>query len=235
VTPRLEGQRCGGRPPPKARGQPLVEHFDLRGATARHVRALHFVEVARWFPPQRDTRVSEGFYTPLHEDFYRDYVDSGIAFRSQRICRLESLVAVIGEQLCPHISFLPGLLDLLGWTGSYCGTWVREFYSSLWIDPAHEFVHFAFRGRDRRLYSTRVREILRLPASETKIHQHCFGQTPPLRRPHGDTVPPTNLVRPCFHEPFGEGSKRTSASLTPIARVLDVIVRRTLLPRLGYQ
>jgi hypothetical protein len=82
---------------------------------------------------------------------------------------------VVGEQLCPHLSFLPGLSDLLGRTGAYCRTWVREFYSSLWIDPAHEFIHFAFRGRDRRLYITRVREILKLPASEMKIHQLCFG------------------------------------------------------------
>jgi hypothetical protein len=37
VTPRPEGQRRGGRPPPKVRGSPLVEHFDLRGATARQV------------------------------------------------------------------------------------------------------------------------------------------------------------------------------------------------------
>jgi hypothetical protein len=113
--------------------------------------------------------------------------------------------------------------------------WVREFYSSLWIDPAHEFIHFAFRGRDCRLYSTRVREILRLPTLETRIHQLCFGETRPLRRPHGGTVPPTHLVRPCFRELFGEGSRRTSAMMTPIVRVLDAIVRRTLLPRLGYQ
>jgi hypothetical protein len=108
----------------------------------------------------------------------------------QRICRLESLVAVISEQLRPHISFLLGLSDLLGQIGAYCGIWVREFYSSLWIDSAHEFIHFAFRGRDRRLYNIKVREILRLPASETKIHQLCFGQTPPPRHPHGGTVPP---------------------------------------------
>jgi hypothetical protein len=35
VTPRPEGQRRGGRPLPRACGQPPVEHFDLRGATAR--------------------------------------------------------------------------------------------------------------------------------------------------------------------------------------------------------
>jgi hypothetical protein len=151
------------------------------------------------------------------------------------VCHLEALVEVVGEQLRPHLSFLHGLSYFLGRTRAYCGTWVREFYSSLWIDPAHEFIHFAFRGRDRRLYSTKVREILRLPTSETKIHQLCFGQTSPPRRPHGGTVPPTNMIRPCFREPFGEGSRRTSASLTPLARVLDAIMRQTLLPRLGYR
>jgi hypothetical protein len=43
------------------------------------------------------------------------------------------------------------------------------------------------------------------------------------------------MIRPFFREPFGEGSRRTPISLTPLARVLDAIVRRTLLPRLGYR
>jgi len=47
-------------------------------------------------------------------------------------------------------------------------------------------------------------------------------------------VPPTDLIRPCFIEPFGEGSSRTPRDLTPIARLLDAIMRRTLLPRMGY-
>jgi hypothetical protein len=51
VTPIPEGQRRGGHPPPRARDHPPVEHFDLRGATARQVQALRFIEVGRWFPP----------------------------------------------------------------------------------------------------------------------------------------------------------------------------------------
>jgi hypothetical protein len=82
-------------------------------------------------PTSAGPRASEGFYTPLHKDFYRVYVDSRIAFTPQRVCRLEALVEVVGEQLCPHLSFLPSLSDFLGRTGDYCGTWVREFYSSL--------------------------------------------------------------------------------------------------------
>ena len=47
-------------------------------------------------------------------------------------------------------------------------------------------------------------------------------------------MPPTDLVRPCFIEPFGEGSSRTPHDLTPTARLLDAIMRRTLLLRMGY-
>jgi hypothetical protein len=41
---------------PELEVTPPVEHFDLRGATARQVQALRFVKVGRWFPPQRDPR-----------------------------------------------------------------------------------------------------------------------------------------------------------------------------------
>ena len=48
-------------------------------------------------------------------------------------------------------------------------------------------------------------------------------------------MPPTDLVRHCFTEPFGEGSSRTPNDLIPTARVLDAIMRRTLLLRMGYR
>ena len=57
---------------------------------------------------------------------------------------------------------MPGLIDLLRWISRYVPSWVREFYATLWIDPAHRFIHFASRGRDYRLMNFRVREILRL-------------------------------------------------------------------------
>ena len=40
-------------------------HLDLRAAMARQVRQLRFVEFEVWFPPRRDERAAEGFYTPL--------------------------------------------------------------------------------------------------------------------------------------------------------------------------
>ena len=115
-----------------------------------------------WFPPRRDERASEGFYTPLQEDFYNVYLNSGAVFRPQRVYNIESIVVAAGEHIHPYLAYLPGLIDLIGRTGLYVPSWVRQFYASLFIDPHHNFIHFAFRGRDYRLTSTRVREILSL-------------------------------------------------------------------------
>ena len=80
----------------------------------------------------------------------------------------------------------------------------------------------------------RAREILRIPESLICLHEVCYGQTEPPRCPHGRLVPPTDLVQPSFIELFVEGSSRTPHDLTPIARLLDAIMRRTLLLRMGY-
>ena len=80
----------------------------------------------------------------LQEDFYNAYLNSDVAFRSQLVCSLESLVAAAGEQIRPHLTYLLGLSDRLGRTGQYVPPWVYEFYSSLWIDPRHRFIYFAF-------------------------------------------------------------------------------------------
>ena len=116
----------------------------------------------QWFPSRRGEHASEGFYTPLQEDFYNAYLNSGALFRSQRVCNIESIVAAAREHIRPYLTYLPGLTDLIGWTGLYVPSWVRQFYATLWIDPQHRYIHFAFRGRDYKLTSTRIREILRL-------------------------------------------------------------------------
>ena len=91
-------------------------HLDLRAATARQMQQLHFVEFEQWFLPRQDERASEQFYIVLQEDFYNAYLNSGVALRSQRVCSLEAIVVVAGEQIRPHLSYLLGLADLLGRT-----------------------------------------------------------------------------------------------------------------------
>ena len=103
------------------------------------------------------------------------------------------------------------------------------------MSPDHRFIHYAFRGRDYRLFAERARELLHLHPSETQLHQLCYGNTEPPRRPHDGEAPSTELVHPCFTEPFGEGSSRLPCDLTPVARVLNEIMRRTLLPRVGFR
>ena len=80
---------------------------------------------------RRDERALEGFYTPLQEDFYNAYLNSGAVFRSQRVCHIDSIVAAAGEHIRPCLTYLSGLSGLIGWTGLYVPSWVRQFYASL--------------------------------------------------------------------------------------------------------
>ena len=137
------------------------------------------MDFGQWFPPRRDDRASEDFSTPLQEDFYNAYLNSGAVFRPQRVCNIESIVAVAGEHIHPYLTYLSGLTNLIGRTRLYVPSWVRQFYASLWIDPQHRFIHFAFSGRDYRLTSTRVREILRLQEQPIRLYEVCYGQTAP--------------------------------------------------------
>ena len=108
-----------------------MTHLDLRAATAKQVQQLRFVDFEQWFPPGRDDRASEGFYTPLQEDFYNTYLNSGAVFRSQRVCHIDSIVVAAREHIRSYLAYLPGLTDLIGQTGLYVPSWVRQFYASL--------------------------------------------------------------------------------------------------------
>ena len=102
-----------------------MTHLDLRAATAKQVHQLRFMNFEVWFPPRRDDRASEGFYTPLQEDFYNAYLNSGAVFRSQRVCHIDSIVAAAGEYIRPYLAYLPRLTDFIGRTGLYVSSWVR--------------------------------------------------------------------------------------------------------------
>ena len=108
-----------------------MTHLDLRAATAKQVQQLRFIRFEEWFLSRQDEHASEGFYTPLQEDFYNSYLNSGAAFRSQRVCNIESIVAAAGEHIRPYLSYLPGLTDLLRRIGLYVPSWVRQFYATL--------------------------------------------------------------------------------------------------------
>jgi len=74
-----------------------VVHLDLRAAIARQVQQLWCIQFEDWFLLRQDERASGHFYTVLQEDFYNAYLNSGVAFRSQRVSSLEAIVAIAGE------------------------------------------------------------------------------------------------------------------------------------------
>lgn len=158
------------------------------------------VDIDEWFPAERQEGATEGFYTALHEDFYRAYLDSGAVFCPHRVCPMGDIASVAGEHIHPYLTYLPGLADLLGRSGAYVPSWVREFYATVWIDPAHQFVQFTFRGSIYMIQSAEARSLLRIPSRLICLHDLCYLDTEPPRCPHSGVAPSTDDVRPCFRE-----------------------------------
>jgi hypothetical protein len=148
---------------------------------------------------------------------------------------LEVLGNVVGADIRQYFTYLPGLLGLLVLPGTYVEEWVREFFASIWIAPDHSYIHYALVGRDYRVSAQRAREIWGLRAYDTKIHELCYGNFEPPRRPHGGALPPVDFVASCFRQPFGEGFSRTVGDLTRPAHILNFVMRKTLLHRPAYR
>jgi len=105
----------------------------------------------------------------------------------------------------------------------------------VWVSPDHSYIHYALARTDYKVIAQAAREVLGLRAYPTRIHQLCYGNFEPPQCPHGGEVPPVDFVAPSFRLPFGEGSSRTVGDLTRPARILDFVLRKTLLPRTGYR
>ena len=148
---------------------------------------------------------------------------------------LEILGNMVGGDIRQYFTYLHGLPELLALLGTYCDWWVIEFYASVWVSSDHSYIHYALAGTDYRVIAQRAREVLVLRAYPTRIHQLCYRNFEPPRCPHGGEIPPVDFVAPCFRQPFGEGSSRTVGDLTCPARILDFVLRKTLLPRTGYR
>ena len=196
---------------------------------------MRFAPFPTWFPAARDQRANARFYTVVQDDMYEAFVHFETQFREHRVLDLEVLGNMVGADIRQYFTYLTGLLDLLALPGTYVEEWVREFYASVWVAPDHSYIHYALAGTDYRVIAQRAREVLGLIASATRIHQLCYGNFEPPRRPHGGGLPSVDFMAPCFRQPFGDGSSRTVGDLTRPARILDFVMRKTLLPRPGYK
>nr|AGT15933.1 hypothetical protein SHCRBa_010_J05_R_20 [Saccharum hybrid cultivar R570] len=233
---RCRGQDDAEVPPTEEEDGLPPCHVDLRGASTSRVKRYRLASLDQWFPEQRDVRAGDSFYTTLQASFFRTFESERIALRSHRLLQLGFLRAAAGsEEIQQHIEYLPGLEALVTRPGLYVEEWVKIFYSTVWIDPDHEFIQFMFRGEVYKLLTREIRETFGFVQSETRIHSLCYGTTDPPRRSHGGVCPPATHVAALFRPPFGPESRRTPDDLTPVGRVLNAAMRRTLLPRVGFR
>lgn len=207
--------------------------IDLRRATVGCVKRFRLVPITTWFPEERDPSAGALFSTTIQESFYRAQMLEKIAFKDHKTINIQILIEAVGTEIEEHLTYMPGLKKLLSVAGSYVDEWVRVFFATVWVDPNHEWMQFMLDGQHYRISAQEIRELFGFPESKTRIHCMCYGGTDPPRRSHGGVAPPTANVAALFRPPFGEASRRVPVDLTSVARVLNGVIRRTLLPRVG--
>ena len=138
---------------------------------------------------------------------------------------------VVGFDVQPFFSQLPGVMDLLFLRHRYVEEWVRVFYATLYIEHDRERIRFMFQGRIYRFTRARVAELLELQLHDTHLHSVVYGQLgPPRRAQQGGTAPSLEDVAPVFAPRF---TARVTSQLRPMATVLYRIIGHTILPRAG--
>jgi hypothetical protein len=158
-----------------------------------------------------------------------------IALRVHRLLDLPAFLLAVGADSEVHLSYLPGLLTLLTISGRYVEEWVRVFYAAVWIDPDHHWMRFRFEREDVTITASQIRQLFGFHESSTRLHSLCYGTSNPPRRPHGGVAPGTAHVAALFRPPFSDGSRHSPTDFTTTAKFLFQLMRRTLLPLMGYR
>jgi hypothetical protein len=209
--------------------------FDLQRATAARVRTFRYVPVESWLPAQRDPAAVDFFSTRIQESFFRAQMSAQIALRVHRLLDLPAFLLAASADSKVHLTYLSGLLSLLTTSGRYVEEWVRVFYATVWIDPDHHWMRFRFEREDVTIHANQIRQLFGFHESSTRLHSLCYDTFDPPRRPHGGVAPGTAHVAALFRPPFSDGSRRSPADFTTAAKFLYQLMRRTLLPWMGYR
>jgi hypothetical protein len=64
-------------------------------------------------------------------------VNANVLVTAHRRIPLQSIVDLIGEDVRTYLSIVLGLVDLIGRSGSYVLSWVKDFFATVWIHPDH--------------------------------------------------------------------------------------------------
>jgi hypothetical protein len=158
-----------------------------------------------------------------------------IALRAHQLLDLPAFLLTAGADSEGHLTYLSGLLSLLTMSDRCIEEWVKVFYATVWIDTDHQWMRFSFERDDVTLLASQIRQLFGFPESSTWLHSLCYGTSDPPRHPHGGVAPATTHVVALFRPPFLDGSRRSPADFTTAAKFLYELMRRTLLPRMGYR
>jgi hypothetical protein len=109
------------------------------------------------------------------------------------------------------------------------------FYASVWIDPDHQWMRFRFEREDVTIHASQIHQLFGFTESSTRLHSLCYGTSDPPRHPHGGVALATAHVAALFRPPFSDGSQCSPADFTPATKYLYQLMRRMLLPRMGYR
>ena len=71
-------------------------------------------------------------------------------------------------------------------------------------------------------------------AEPHSLHHLTYGDVEPPHRPHVPYPPPDEEASILFVQPFLPGTPRLPDRLTPLAKTVHLVLRRSLLYRLGY-
>jgi hypothetical protein len=96
-------------------------------------------------------------------------------------------------------------------------------------------MRFRFQREDVTLHASQIHQLFGFNESLTRLHSLCYDTSNPPRRPHGGVALATTHVAALFRPPFSNGSRRSPADFTTAAKFLYQLMRRTLLPRMGYR
>jgi hypothetical protein len=110
-----------------------------------------------------------------------------------------------------------------------------SIYTTVWIDPDHQWMRFRFEREDVTLHASKIRQMFGFTEPSTRLHSLCYGTSNPPRRPHDGVAPATTHVMALFRPPFTDGSRRSPADFTHAVNYLYQVMRWTLLPRMGYR
>jgi hypothetical protein len=96
-------------------------------------------------------------------------------------------------------------------------------------------MRFRFEREDVTIHASQIHQLFGFTESSTRLRSLCYGTSDPPRHPHGGVALATAHVAALFRPPFSDGSQCSPADFTPATKYLYQLMRRMLLPRMGYR